>query len=75
MSGEIYADYQVVVNDEEQYSLWPSVKRIPPGWHAAGYSGPKAAVLARIEQLWTDMRPRSVREDDADRARERTAHG
>jgi MbtH protein len=51
----------VVVNDEEQYSLWPAHKDIPPGWRAAGKSGPKAECLAYINEVWVDMRPASLR--------------
>jgi MbtH protein len=54
--------YQVVVNDEEQYSIWPADRELPNGWHAEGASGPKDDCLAHIEQVWTDMRPRSLRE-------------
>ena len=53
--------YVVVVNDEEQYSIWPDYKQIPAGWRASGFSGPKAACLAHIEEIWTDMRPLSLR--------------
>ena len=53
--------YQVVVNHEEQYSLWPAGKALPAGWRAAGKAGPKAECLAYIEQVWTDMRPLSLR--------------
>jgi MbtH protein len=54
--------YDVVVNDEEQYSIWPSHKEIPAGWKAAGKTGPKTECLAYVEEVWTDMRPRSLRE-------------
>jgi MbtH protein len=53
--------YEVVTNHEEQYSLWPADKALPAGWRAAGKSGPKAECLAFIEQVWTDMRPLSLR--------------
>lgn len=53
--------YRVVVNDEEQYSIWPAEREIPRGWKDAGKSGPKAECLAYIEQVWTDMRPESLR--------------
>jgi MbtH protein len=56
------AIFVVVVNDEEQYSLWPAQKAIPRGWHGSRYRGSKADCLAYIEQVWTDMRPRSLRE-------------
>jgi MbtH protein len=54
--------YEVVVNDEEQYSIWPAHKEIPAGWKTVGVSGPKAQCLAHIEEVWTDMRPKSLRE-------------
>ena len=53
--------YQVVVNHEEQYSIWPADRAMPPGWTAVGPSGPKAECLAYIEEVWTDMRPLSLR--------------
>ncbi len=51
----------VVVNHEEQYSIWPDYKAVPDGWHTVGQQGDKAACLAWIEQHWTDMRPLSLR--------------
>ena len=54
------ADFLVVVNDERQYSLWPSFRDIPAGWTAAGPKGPRKLCLEWIEQNWTDMRPRSL---------------
>jgi MbtH protein len=53
--------YNVVVNHEEQYSIWPVWKDIPLGWKAVGKSGPKAECLAYIKEVWTDMRPLSLR--------------
>jgi MbtH protein len=53
--------YTVVVNHEEQYSIWPEGKAIPAGWRETGYRGPKDACLANIKAVWTDMRPLSVR--------------
>jgi len=53
--------YRVVVNHEEQYSIWPEWKELPQGWRDAGKLGPKADCLAYIEQVWTDMRPLSLR--------------
>lgn len=53
--------YDVVVNHEEQYSIWPAHKQVPAGWRAVGFQGPKAVCLARINELWTDMRPLSLR--------------
>ncbi len=54
--------FQVVINDEEQYSLWPDYKAIPAGWRTVGMSGLKKDCLAYIEQHWTDMRPLSLRQ-------------
>jgi MbtH protein len=53
--------YKVVVNDEGQYSLWPSDRENPAGWSDAGRSGPKEDCLAFIEEVWKDMRPLSLR--------------
>ena len=51
----------VVVNDEEQYSIWPADREPPPGWKKVGKTGTKAECLAYIEEVWTDMRPASLR--------------
>jgi MbtH protein len=53
--------YQVVVNDEEQYSIWPADRELPAGWRAAGVTGVKSECLDYITKVWTDMRPRSLR--------------
>jgi MbtH protein len=53
--------YQVVVNHEEQYSIWPASRGNAPGWRDAGKSGTKAECLAYIKEVWTDMRPLSLR--------------
>ncbi len=53
--------YRVVVNHEEQYSIWPVDREIPLGWRDAGVSGPKDKCLDYIEEVWTDMRPLSLR--------------
>lgn len=53
--------YQVVVNDEEQYSVWPVTRPLPAGWTGAGFEGPHSACLEHITEVWTDMRPRSLR--------------
>ena len=53
--------YKVVVNQEEQYSIWPAEREVPLGWRDAGMSGPKDACLAYIKEVWTDMRPLSLR--------------
>ena len=56
------ARFLAVVNHEEQYSIWPVGRELPAGWSAAGREGTKAEVLAWIDEVWTDMRPRSLRE-------------
>ena len=53
--------YKVVVNHEEQYSIWPADRENALGWSDAGKSGPKAECLAYIKEVWTDMRPLSLR--------------
>lgn len=53
--------YRVVVNHEEQYSIWPAAREIPAGWRAAGYEGAQAQCLEYIRETWTDMRPLSLR--------------
>jgi MbtH protein len=53
--------YRVVANHEEQYSLWPMKKEVPLGWSDMGKSGSKAECLAYIKEVWTDMRPLSLR--------------
>lgn len=55
-------EYFVVINDEEQYSIWQSFLSIPAGWRALGPAQPKADCLKYIEDHWTDMRPRSLRD-------------
>jgi len=56
------SEYVVVINKEEQYSLWPAFKEIPSGWSATGTRGSRQVCLEWIEQVWTDMRPKSLRE-------------
>jgi MbtH protein len=53
--------YKVVVNAEQQYSIWPLERENPLGWSDAGKRGSKAECLAYIKEVWTDMRPLSVR--------------
>lgn len=55
-------DYVVVINDEEQYSIWPSNRDAPNGWQPVGEPRSREDCLAYIERTWTDMRPKSVRE-------------
>jgi len=53
--------YRVVVNLEEQYSIWPVDREIPPGWRDVGKQGTKQECLDYIKEVWTDMRPLSLR--------------
>jgi MbtH protein len=53
--------YKVVVNDEMQYSIWPADKKNPLCWTDAGRTGSKSECLAHIQEVWTDMRPLSLR--------------
>lgn len=57
-SADIYA---VVLNDEEQYSIWPVGRDLPAGWRPSGFSGQKEECLAHIDEVWTDIRPLSLR--------------
>lgn len=53
--------YAVVVNDEEQYSIWPEGRDLPAGWRRDGFAGAEDECLAYIDETWTDMRPASLR--------------
>ena len=53
--------YKVVMNHEEQYSIWPAYKENALGWNDVGKSGLKAECLSYIKEVWTDMRPLSLR--------------
>lgn len=53
--------FQVVVNHEEQYSIWPADRELPKGWKTVGKEGNKQECLDYIEEVWTDMRPLSLR--------------
>ncbi|HLJ85503.1 MAG TPA: MbtH family NRPS accessory protein [Candidatus Angelobacter sp.] len=55
------AIYKVVINQEQQYSIWPDFKELPRGCEYAGKSGSKAECLAYVKEVWTDMRPLSLR--------------
>jgi MbtH protein len=60
-------DYDVVVNHEEQYSIWPTDREVPLGWTKVGPRGTKKVCLDYIEVTWTDMRPLSVRQRSGER--------
>jgi len=53
--------YVVLINDEEQYSLWPKGREIPGGWRAVGKEGSRAECSHYVDEAWTDMRPLSLR--------------
>ncbi|MFK4105333.1 MbtH family protein [Streptomyces sp. NPDC019531] len=56
------APYMVLMNDEEQYSLWPAFAEVPAGWRVALESRSRQDCIDHIEANWTDMRPKSLRE-------------
>ncbi|MEU9235758.1 MbtH family protein [Streptomyces subrutilus] len=56
--GEFY----VVVNDEEQHALWPTFAAVPDGWRVVAGPAGRAPSIAYVEENWTDLRPRSLRE-------------
>jgi MbtH protein len=58
---ESKATHHVLINDEEQYSLWPLGKQIPLGWRAVGKEGTEEECVRYVDEVWTDMRPRSLR--------------
>ena len=62
--------YKAVVNHEEQYSIWPAQRENPLGWNDAGKSGTKEECLAHIKEVWTDMRPLSLRKKMEEMAKE-----
>ena len=55
-------EFWVVINEEEQYSIWPAGRAIPDGWSKVGERASKEVCLAEIERLWVDMRPKSLRD-------------
>ena len=65
--------YKAVVNHEEQYSIWPADRANALGWTDAGKTGPKAECLAFIKEVWTDMRPLSLRKKMEENARNAAA--
>lgn len=70
------AVFKVLVNHEEQYSLWPADLPVPGGWTETGTQGSKAECDEYVRQVWTDMRPKSLREAMArDAEEQRRAEG
>ena len=63
-------EYVVVVNDEAQYSIWPTFKPVPQGWREEGKRGSKPDCLTHIDEVWTDMRPASLQRQMAESQRE-----
>ncbi len=65
MSNEQNEDtrvYVVLINDEEQYSLWPRNQDVPAGWRSVDISGSKEECMKYVDETWTDMRPKSLRQ-------------
>lgn len=67
--------YKVVINHEEQYSIWPADRENPLGWNDGGKSGLKPECLAYIKEVWTDMRPLSLRKQMEEFAKQSEARG
>jgi MbtH protein len=61
--------FRVVLNHEEQYSIWPTSKSMPAGWRESGFCGSKIECLAHIDAVWTDMRPLSLRQSMVEQSR------
>jgi MbtH protein len=67
--------YKVVVNHEEQYSIWPVDQENPLGWRDVGKNGLKSECLAYIKEVWTDMHPLSLRKQMEEAARQKQTSG
>lgn len=65
-NAETPSTYRVVMNDEEQYSIWLAERDMPLGWHDVGQAGTKEECLGYIDEVWTDMRPLSLRQKMAE---------
>ncbi|WP_026422293.1 MbtH family protein [Actinokineospora inagensis] len=61
MFDDTQREFRVVVNDEEQYSIWPADRDLPAGWLGTGHTGSKVDCLNHIDEVWTDLRPLSLR--------------
>jgi MbtH protein len=59
--SERECDFSVVVNGEDQYSIWPADRSVPEGWRPVGLTGSRQACLSHIDEVWVDMRPASLR--------------
>ena len=59
---DAFDQFTVVINDEEQYSIWPTELAVPPGWRETGTSGGRDECLRHIDEVWTDIRPKSLRD-------------
>lgn len=57
-----HGSFHAVINDQEQYALWPAFRDIPPGWRSVFGEATRQEVLDYIEEHWSDMRPRDLRE-------------
>jgi MbtH protein len=68
MSEQHERRYKVVVNDEEQYSIWTADREAPAGWREEGMSGSEEECISYIDRVWVDMRPRSARRDSDGRS-------
>ncbi len=64
---EPFKEYRVVINIEDQYSIWPTCKKVPLGWRDVGKLGDKQDCLAYVKEIWIDMRPRSLKEAEKER--------
>jgi MbtH protein len=72
---EDFTIYSVVMNHEEQYSIWPAERDIPNGWHTVGKTGSRDECLSYIDHSWTDMRPLSLRKKMEQDATDRSSAG
>jgi MbtH protein len=59
---DAFDHFTVVINDEEQYSIWPTELDVPAGWRETGTTGTRDECLRHIDQVWTDIRPKSLRD-------------
>lgn len=66
-------EFMVLVNAEQQYSLWPTFREVPPGWTPVGPRGNRKECLDYVEEHWVDMRPKSLRDQMNEDASERSA--